>query len=59
VPDDLIRQLHIGGRLIIPVGSNTEQKMLRITRHSEEEYAQEEFEGFTFVPLIGQKGWKE
>ena len=59
VPDDLIRQLHIGGRLIIPVGSNKEQKMLKITRHSEDEYAQEEFEGFTFVPLIGQKGWKE
>ena len=59
VPDDLIRQLHIGGRLIIPVGSSKEQKMLKITRHSEVEYAQEEFEGFTFVPLIGQKGWKE
>jgi protein-L-isoaspartate(D-aspartate) O-methyltransferase len=59
VPDDLIRQLHIGGRLIIPVGSNTEQSMLRITRVSEEEYGQEEYEGFKFVPLIGQKGWKE
>lgn len=59
VPDDLIRQLHIGGRLIIPVGSNTEQSMLRITRVSEEEYRQEEYEGFKFVPLIGQKGWKE
>ncbi len=59
VPDDLIRQLHIGGRLIIPVGSSTEQSMLRITRVSEEEYRQEEYEGFKFVPLIGQKGWKE
>ena len=59
VPDDLIRQLHVGGRLIIPVGSNTEQSMLRITRVSEEEYRQEEYEGFKFVPLIGQKGWKE
>lgn len=59
VPDDLIRQLHIGGRLIIPVGSNTEQSMLRITRVSDEEYRQEEYEGFKFVPLIGQKGWKE
>jgi len=59
VPDDLIRQLHIGGRLIIPVGSSTEQSMLRITRVSEEEYSEEEYEGFKFVPLIGQKGWKE
>jgi len=59
VPDDLIRQLHIGGRLIIPVGSSTEQSMLRITRVSEEEYREEEYEGFKFVPLIGQKGWKE
>ena len=58
VPQELIRQLNIGGRLVIPVGDYKNQMMLRITRTSETEYHQEEFENFRFVPLIGEKGWK-
>jgi len=57
VPDDLIQQLNVGGRLVIPVGDNVKQTMLRITRISEEEFKQEEFDNFKFVPLIGEKGW--
>lgn len=58
VPQDLIEQLNIGGRLVIPVGDDKNQMMLRITRVSESEYHQEEFDNFKFVPLIGEKGWK-
>lgn len=57
VPKDLINQLNIGGRLVIPVGDSKKQMMLKITRVSETEYHQEEFENFKFVPLIGEKGW--
>lgn len=57
VPDDLIAQLNVGGRLVIPVGDNEKQMMLRITRTGEKEYQQEEFDNFKFVPLIGKKGW--
>ena len=57
VPQDLIAQLNIGGKLVIPVGDDQKQVMLRIIRVSETEYHQEELENFKFVPLIGEKGW--
>ena len=57
VPQDLIKQLKIGGRLVIPVGDDKKQMMLKITRVSETEYEQEELANFKFVPLIGEKGW--
>jgi len=59
VPDDLIKQLKINGVLVIPVGDDKTQKMLKITRVSETEYKQDEFDNFKFVPLIGEKGWGE
>lgn len=59
VPDDLVQQLNIGGRLVIPVGDDKKQMMLRITRVSENEFEREELADFKFVPLIGEKGWGE
>ncbi len=52
VPNALLRQLAIGGRLVIPVGGDDYQKMLRITRESEHEYRREEFGDFRFVPFL-------
>ncbi|MFD2244805.1 protein-L-isoaspartate(D-aspartate) O-methyltransferase [Pontibacter ruber] len=57
VPKSLIRQLNIGGILVIPVGGESSQKMLRITRTSETEFTKEEFDTFKFVPLLGKSGW--
>ncbi|MBL6445924.1 protein-L-isoaspartate(D-aspartate) O-methyltransferase [Fulvivirga sp. 29W222] len=57
VPDSLIRQLNINGILIIPVGNNERQKMLRITRIDEKKIKKEEFDFFSFVPLKGEEGW--
>lgn len=59
VPDDLVNQLNIGGRLVIPVGDDQKQMMLRIRKISENEYEREELANFKFVPLIGEKGWGE
>lgn len=59
VPDDLVQQLSVGGRLVIPVGDDEKQTMLRITRVSENDYEREELADFKFVPLIGDKGWGE
>ena len=58
VPDALKEQLNIGGRLVIPVGTNDRQRMLKITRLSETEFETEEFDYFAFVPLLGKSGWK-
>jgi len=54
VPKKLLAQLKIGGKLVIPVGEG-DQEMLRITRKSDTEFAQEEFGTFRFVPLLEDK----
>lgn len=59
VPESLINQLKIGGILVIPVGSRGKQSMLKITKKTNSDFEQQEFEGFAFVPLLGREGWKE
>jgi protein-L-isoaspartate(D-aspartate) O-methyltransferase len=58
IPKSLLKQLTIGGMLVIPVGDTAVQKMLRVTRVSQEEFTKEEFDNFKFVPLLGNQGWK-
>lgn len=60
VPEALRQQLAIGGRLVLPVGAKQAgQKLLRVTRISEEEFSTEELAAVRFVPLIGQGGWQQ
>jgi protein-L-isoaspartate(D-aspartate) O-methyltransferase len=58
VPKSLLKQLKIGGILVIPVGDRKTQKMLRLTKVTATKIEQEEFENFAFVPLLGEEGWK-
>lgn len=58
IPGILIEQLAIGGKLVIPVGDDKTQKMLRITRESEKTIRKEEFGNFSFVKLKGTNGWQ-
>ncbi|MEM6335324.1 MAG: protein-L-isoaspartate(D-aspartate) O-methyltransferase [Bacteroidota bacterium] len=53
VPQPLLDQLAIGGRLVIPVGGPDRQEMLRITRRSEQQFDRESFGIFSFVPFVG------
>jgi protein-L-isoaspartate(D-aspartate) O-methyltransferase len=58
IPESLKEQLKIGGRLVIPVGSDPRaQELVRVTRISESEYEREDLADVRFVPLIGQEGW--
>ncbi|WP_109829916.1 protein-L-isoaspartate(D-aspartate) O-methyltransferase [Reichenbachiella versicolor] len=59
VPQALISQLKVGGKLVIPVGDDKVQKMLRITRVTDSKLSQEEFHNFSFVPLLGKQGWRK
>lgn len=59
VPESLLFQLKTGGRLVIPVGNHQTQKMMRITRKGEKQFTQEEFDHFSFVPLLGKNGWQK
>ncbi|TRX49479.1 protein-L-isoaspartate(D-aspartate) O-methyltransferase [Fulvivirga sp. M361] len=58
VPGSLVKQLKQGGILLIPVGDNTKQKMFRITKVTDKKIKKETFDYFSFVPLLGNEGWK-
>ncbi|MCL4170693.1 UNVERIFIED_CONTAM: hypothetical protein GTU68_009145 [Idotea baltica] len=51
-PEKLIGQLKIGGKMVVPKGNAKEQTMYRITRISENEYSEESFDKFAFVPFL-------
>ena len=60
VPQALKDQLAIGGRLVMPVGSEQRaQRLVRLTRLDEDEYEQETLSHVRFVPLIGEQGWEK
>jgi protein-L-isoaspartate(D-aspartate) O-methyltransferase len=52
IPQDLLDQLAVGGRLIIPVGTD-EQVLYLVERVSQSEYRQTKLEPVKFVPLLG------
>jgi protein-L-isoaspartate(D-aspartate) O-methyltransferase len=57
IPDPLITQLKIGGRLVIPIGETREsQKLVRVIK-TESGIRSEDHGPCQFVPLIGQHGW--
>lgn len=57
VPESLLNQLKIGGILIIPVGDENSQRMLKITKMEADKYNEQDFGNFSFVKLLGKEGW--
>lgn len=51
VPEELLAQLAVGGRMVIPVG--TEEQTLYLIERTETEYIQTKLEAVKFVPLLG------
>jgi len=58
IPHDLIAQLAIGGRLVMPVGSRYLQELYKITRRPKKNKIQD-LGGCRFVSLIGKGAWEE
>ena len=55
IPPPLVRQLRVGGRMIIPVGSRfSTQELILITRISEDEITTRQVLPVRFVPLTGK-----
>lgn len=60
VPSALRSQLAVGGRMVIPIGPTPrEQRLVRVTRISDDQYEDEDLLPVRFVPLIGEQGWAE
>ncbi|MFN2596762.1 MAG: protein-L-isoaspartate(D-aspartate) O-methyltransferase [Pyrinomonadaceae bacterium] len=59
VPEPLLAQLKVGGRLVMPTGQSREsQRLVRVVRE-EKGFAREDHGACAFVPLIGRYGWNE
>jgi protein-L-isoaspartate(D-aspartate) O-methyltransferase len=59
VPEPLLAQLKINGRLVIPIGETREsQRLVRFIR-TEKGYTHEDHGACAFVPLIGHYGWSQ
>lgn len=58
VPLSLRRQLALNGRLVMPVGKQRKQRLVRVVRKGENKFSQEQLGSVRFVPLIGEEGWE-
>lgn len=52
IPEELLKQLKVGGLLVIPVGNLEKQEMIRIKKIDESNFEQENFGEFSFVPML-------
>ena len=57
VPDALVAQLGENGILVVPVGNRVKQLMVKLTKQKGA-LIKEEFDFFSFVPLLGEQGWE-
>jgi protein-L-isoaspartate(D-aspartate) O-methyltransferase len=56
IPEPLVSQLRVGGRLVIPIGDEERQALVRVIR-TETGAVREEHGACLFVKLIGRYGW--
>ena len=58
VPNTLVSQLAVGGRMIIPVGDQYSQDLIKLVRNPHG-VSKTNLGGCRFVKLVGEQGWKE
>lgn len=58
IPEVLVNQLAVGGRLVIPVGNQYVQELIKLVR-DEKGIHQTNLGGCRFVKLVGEHGWSE
>jgi protein-L-isoaspartate(D-aspartate) O-methyltransferase len=58
LPGSLVDQLAPDGRMIMPVGSPTEQELVRAVKQQDGGISRERIDLVRFVPLVGEEGWE-
>ena len=58
VPVEYLEQLNVGGKLVLPVGGQHQQILLRVIKMEDGTFKREQLMGCRFVPLIGEQGWR-
>ena len=58
MPRELMEQLAVGGRMVVPVGSLESQELMKVTK-SADSYSVTTLGACRFVPLIGEGAWPE
>ncbi len=56
IPDALLKQLKVGGLMVIPLGEEV-QVMTLLKKNAEKKFEKTEFGTFKFVPLLEHKQW--
>lgn len=57
IPEALVGQLAVGGRLLVPVGESDQQVLQLVQRNADGSTSVRTLEGCRFVPLIGEQGF--
>jgi protein-L-isoaspartate(D-aspartate) O-methyltransferase len=57
IPKELIAQLKPGGVMVVPVGNDEQQKMLRLVKNEDGSWVTEDYGSFLFVPMLKDKAW--
>lgn len=57
IPETLVSQLAVGGRMVIPVGTQYSQELIKLTR-DENDVHKTSLGGCRFVKLVGEYGWE-
>ncbi|MGA7826789.1 MAG: protein-L-isoaspartate(D-aspartate) O-methyltransferase [Geobacteraceae bacterium] len=58
IPENLVAQLAPGGRLVLPVGDQFAQTLIRVNKREDGSVEMERSIGCRFVKLIGKHGWE-
>lgn len=58
IPPNLIDQLAMGGRMVLPVGDQHSQDLIKIEK-DEDGLCQSNLGGCRFVKLVGEQGWRK
>jgi protein-L-isoaspartate(D-aspartate) O-methyltransferase len=60
VPAPLIKQLSVGGHLVLPVGKHTtSQQLMQIRKEADGSLERNDLGPVRFVPLVGKHGWED